>query len=299
VVSWTSRCEYLQISFSSPIFYFLILSVTTHNNTLSLFFFFLLLQTIGYPVGIGGEMYGGSMFIKSAASETNQGKAIQSINEKWGGTDRTWNGRETIGVQVCKKKYTPFLFTVETTDDGEENDAKNGNAAATSTAASGTTTTAAGNGGRKKIVKVVRVFGCPHHSQFRKEKIECYGTRKGWENFGQWSLRKAQQLARRETNRLNNKNKNDGDGDGDGDDCSSEDNKQGIKSSSSSSSNGGKNVASNNTTGGTSKANTSNSDNEEIKTICHNGKCTWKMKEKYDNVYNEIMGYGSSSEEDT
>jgi hypothetical protein len=240
-------------------------------------------------------MYGGSMFIKSAASETNQGKAIQSINEKWGGTDRTWNGRETIGVQVCKKKYTPFLFTVETTDDGEENDAKNGNAAATSTAASGKTTTA-GNGGRKKIVKVVRVFGCPHHSQFRKEKIECYGTRKGWENFGQWSLRKAQQLARRETNRLNNKNKNNGD------DCSSEDTKQGIKSSlslSSSSSNGGKNVASNNTAGGTSKGNTSNSDNEEIKTICHNGKCTWKMKEKYDNVYNEIMGYGSSSEEDT
>lgn len=42
-----------------------------------------------------------------------------------------------------------------------------------------------------------------------------------------------------------------------------------------------------------------NLENEQIKTICHNGKCTWKMKDKYDNVYNEIKGYDSFSEEDT
>jgi|TARA_B110001450_G_scaffold216671_1_gene210328 hypothetical protein len=37
------------------------------------------------------------MFIKSAANDTFQGKAIQSTNQKWGEQKRTWNGRETIG----------------------------------------------------------------------------------------------------------------------------------------------------------------------------------------------------------
>ena len=105
----------------------------------------------GYPVGIGGELYGGSMFIKSAASYTDQGKAIQSINEKWGdessgGTRRPWVGRETIGIQVCKKKYSPFLFTVETRED-DENDAKTSNGSMKS------------RGERQKFVKVVRMFG--------------------------------------------------------------------------------------------------------------------------------------------
>ena len=130
-------------------------------------------------MGIGGELYGGSMFIKSAATDTCQGKAIQSINEKWGeqgrtGTGRPWGGRETIGIQVCKKKFSPFAFTVDTIDD-DENTAKNSNATASSSA----------TGDRKrKIVKVVRMFGCPHHSDLRKEKIECHGVRKGWEPFG-------------------------------------------------------------------------------------------------------------------
>jgi len=234
----------------------------------------------GYPVGIGGELYGGSMFIKSAASDTNQGKAIQSVNEKWGEqTSRTWNGRETIGVQVCKKKYTPFLFNVETIDD-DENTAESGNADNNTTCTASRTSIDIRE--RKKIVKVVRMFGCPHHSNLRKEKIECYGVRKGWEPFGQWSLRKAQQLARRETNRFNNKKKTKKDGD---DSSSSEDNKHYAKSSSSR--NGGNNTVN------------SNSDNEEVKTICHNGKCIWKMKEKYDNVCHEIRGYDSPSEDTT
>lgn len=226
------------------------------------------------------------MFIKSAASFTSQGKAIQSTNEKWGqgqsaGTGKVWGGRETIGIQVCKKKYSPFLFSIEAPDD-DENDAKNSNS----------TATASGGRRRKVVVKVVRVFGCPHHSDFRKDKIECHGVRKGWEPFGQWSLRKAQQLARKETNRLNknknenNKNKSDcDDGDGDGD------------KKVAALSNGGNNAVSNAIGGGKGS---SYSNNEDIKTICHNGKCTWKMRDKYDNVYNEIMGYSeSSSEEDT
>ena len=70
----------------------------------------------GYPVGNGGEQYGGSMFIKSAAADTLQGKAIQAVNEKWGDANnsdarRQWGGRETIGIPVCKKKYSPFAFS--------------------------------------------------------------------------------------------------------------------------------------------------------------------------------------------
>jgi len=209
------------------------------------------------------------MFIKSAASYTNQGKAIQSINEKWGeessGTRRPWSGRETIGIQVCKKKYSPFLFTIETQDD-EENDGKNGN---------GTATT---RGERKPFVKVVRMFGCPHHSGIRKQKIECHGVRKGWEPFGQWSLQKAQQLARRETVRLNSVDKN-----------GNIDKRY----------NGDRKIAGTSGNGKDDSTNESESIIDEIKTICHNGKCLWKKRGKYDDVYNEITGFSEfSSEED-
>lgn len=187
----------------------------------------------GYPVGIGGELYGGSMFIKSAAMETRQGRAIQSINEKWG--EGRWCGRETIGVQVCKKKYAPFSFCIETTPADDE------------------------GGGFRKIVKVQRMFGCPHHSDLRKEKIENHGVRKGWEPFGQWSLRKAQELARRETIRLN------------GGDVST-----------------GSSVDEEHSNGSSS--------DEDFKTMCHNGNCAWKMREKYDNVYREITGECSDEE---
>lgn len=230
----------------------------------------------GYPVGIGGELYGGSMFIKSAAGYTDQGKAIQSINEKWGeessGSRRVWEGRETIGIQVCKKKYSPFLFTVEVPDD-DENDAKNCNG------------TAASSGKRKRVVKVIRVFGCPHHSNIRKEKIECHGVRKGWEPFGQWSLRKAQQLARRETIRLKNNNN-----------CKGDD---GDKKVAALSSDGNDSLI--NKVGSESCKNcNSNSNVDEIKTICHNGKCLWKKRDKYDDVFHEVTGYSElSSEEDT
>lgn len=224
-------------------------------------------------MGIGGELYGGSMFIKSAASYTDQGKAIQSINEKWGeessGARRPWNGRETIGIQVCKKKYSPFLFSVETQDD-DENDAKNGNG------------TAASSVGRKRFVKVVRMFGCPYHSDIRKQKIECYDVRNGWEPFGQWSIRKAQQLARRETIRLNSKDNTK--------------NSQGVERDKkvAPSSNNGKDYLIKEE--GSEKCN-NDSIIDEIKTICHNGKCLWKKRGKCDNVYNEISE--SSGEEDT
>ncbi len=238
------------------------------NNTL------LYVEQKGYPVGIGGELYGGSMFIKSAASYTDQGKAIQSINEKWGGessgkssgTRRPWEGRETIGIQVCKKKYTPFIFTIETEED-DENDAKKSNGTAAST-----------RGQSKRFVKVVRMYGCPHHSNIRREKIQCHGVRKGWEPFGQWSLRKAEQLAKRETIRLNN----------------GDDNSINRKDDS-----GDNKVAALCIEGKCSKKDESDSDGvDDIRTICHNGKCLWKRRGKYDDVYCELTGYSESSGEE-
>lgn len=163
------------------------------------------------------------MFSKSASTDT-QSRAIQSINEKWG--EGQWCGRETIGVAVCKKKYAPFSFRIV-------------------------------DGPTGKLVKVERMFGCRCHSDIRREKIEIHGERDGWEPFGQWSMRKAQELARRETDRLNG----------------------GVTSDEASSASEISNI------------------DEEIKTICHNGKCTWKRKEKYDNVHRELTGYCSSDEE--
>jgi hypothetical protein len=165
------------------------------------------------------------MFAKSAAGDTPQGRAIQAINERWG--EGGWNGRETIGIAVCKKKYAPFHFSIE-------------------------------EGAAGKFVKVERMFGCRCHSDIRREKIEVHGVRKGWEPIGQWSMRKAQELARRETDRMNG--------------------------------------------GMTTKLQGDAtplmvSSDEELKTMCNNGKCTWKMRAKFDNVYREITGYTSSDEE--
>jgi hypothetical protein len=129
----------------------------------------------GYPVGIGGELYGGSMFHPSAATDTLQGRAIQKINELWGEEHRGWESYKNIGIPVCKKKYKPFDFTIQRRNEmtGEVE------------------------------IRVVRMYGCHAHSNIRKAVIERHGERKGWEPFGQWSLTKAKLAARRESKRLN------------------------------------------------------------------------------------------------
>ena len=180
----------------------------------------------GYPVGIGGEMYGGSMFARSNSTET-QSMAIQSVNERWG--EGLWCGRETIGVAVCKKKYAPFAFSI-------------------------------GAGPTGKVVNVERMFGCRCHTDLRREKIELHGERTGWEPFGQWSMRKAKELARRMTERIN----------------------------------GG--AASSDDDASTPPPEVVTSD-EELRSICHNGKCTWKLRGKYDDVHRELTGYSSSDAE--
>lgn len=195
------------------------------------------------------------MFIKSAANDQLQGKAIHEINKRWADEGpRRWGGRETIGIPVCKKKYAPFAFSTVREEDSDSEDEE---------------ATEGGERRRPKVtVTVRRMFGCKCHSIMRKSVIEQHGERSGWEPFGQWSMKKAQDLARKETERLNQPRNND----------------KATPGSDSSSS-----------TDGTTSEDWTSSDDEKISnnalpSMCNNGSCTWKVKAKYDDIYREING---------
>jgi hypothetical protein len=98
------------------------------------------------------------------------------------------------------------------------------------------------------------MFGCKCHSDIRKDLIAKHGPRTGWEPFGQWSLRKAQERARREADRINNE--------------------EGITSDEGLS-----------------------SEDEACSGICNNGNCTWKSRQKFDNIKRELTGEESDNEE--
>lgn len=139
----------------------------------------------GFPIGHGGELYGGSMFIPSAATDTKQGRAIHAVNERWGSTTSSQcrTGSENIGIQVCKKKYSPFEFRLRKISTGrsctESGNSKDSN-------------------DDKWTIEVKRMFGCALHTNIRERRIrEHGGERTGWESFGQWSLSKAKSLAKR------------------------------------------------------------------------------------------------------
>jgi hypothetical protein len=146
----------------------------------------------GYPVkSSGGEIYGGSMFSRSAASDTLQGMAIQDVNTKWGEDVLNRKGRETIGGAVCKKKYNPFLFELLESNNRLVSTRSNKNSRCTQTESV------------QVKVKVERMFGCACHHYQRKKKILKYGLRPGWQSFGVWSLKKAKVYAKREEILLN------------------------------------------------------------------------------------------------
>jgi hypothetical protein len=202
----------------------------------------------GYPLSAGGELYGGSMFIASAANDTLQGRAIQSINERWGTNFRRWTGTETIGIPVCKKKYAPFDF--QTRVEGKDG---------------------------KIRVHVVRMFGCACHSRLRENVIRCHGERKGWEPFGQWSMKKAQVLAKKLTDKLNASGR-----------CLQSSVGTGVLSTTNST------VASRSCSSCSLDSN--NDTSLTWKRLCNNGKCAWKLKHKYDDVLSEIQQKDSAVE---
>lgn len=205
------------------------------------------------------------MFLRSAAMDTLQGKAIHAINLKWGNPSNDASsspittaiacsrapGRETIGIPVCKKKYKPFDFHVVK---------QNG----------------------MYTVQVERLYGCQCHHPQRKHVIEIHGERQGWQPFGAWSLRKAQNQARIEAARLNGEAANDGSSTSTVDtgyDDSDEELFSPLITP----------AAQNEATAAIRKS---------ISSICLNGTCTWKLESAYDNIYKEIHGYTESEAED-
>lgn len=133
-------------------------------------------------------------------------------------------------------------------------------------------------------VKVERMFGCRCHSGLRKAVIEQHGERIGWEPFGQWSLKKAQELARKEADRLN------------GISTKTTSGRSPPVSSISTSSDGG--LSEEGWTSASDGEERSSTTNSTLPSMCNNGSCTWKIKTKYDNIYAEIHGRSESDDED-
>jgi hypothetical protein len=201
--------------------------------------------------------------------DTLQGKAIHSVNMKWGSPVRDASssststitsaiacsrapGRETIGIPVCKKKYKPFDFRVVK---------QNG----------------------IFVVQVERLYGCQCHHPQRKQVIELYGERQGWQPFGAWSLRKAQNQARIEAARLNGESTTDNSSSSSTVDTSFDDSDEDTIT---------KSILH------TSKNATAAAMRKVLSNICLNGACTWKLESAYDNIYKEIHGHTESEAED-
>lgn len=217
------------------------------------------------------------MFTRSAAMDTLQGKAIHSINMKWGSVTNTdisassssapaasicgrAPGRETIGIPVCKKKYKPFEFRI----------VKQSNNGASS-------------GDGTYVVQVERLYGCQCHHPYRKQVIEQHGERPGWQPFGVWSLRKAQNQARIEAARLNGE-------------CLATDSSS-IATSDTVDDSGDEDISS--TAAFASLPNErKGAMHKSLSNICLNGACTWKVESAYDNIYKEIHGCTESEAED-
>ena len=116
------------------------------------------------------------MFARSAAAGTQQGQAMQRVNERFGSDALGREGRESLGMAVCKKKYTPFVFPMTTT----------------------------GPDGTVQVT-AERRLGCRAHHALRLNVIAEHGLRPGWEPFGQWTYKKANELARKDTAKRNRK----------------------------------------------------------------------------------------------
>jgi hypothetical protein len=190
------------------------------------------------------------MFARSAAADTQQGRATQRVNEQWGSDAlRRAPGRESLAIAVCKKKYAPFCFPVVTTE-------QEGGTATTTT-----------------TVQVQRRLGCRLHHPHRVAVIQQHGLRAGWEPFGQWSRQKAHELARRETRkrkRLANAASSSSSSTAAGEDTTPFTTEDEVSS-----------LSSSEQMAVCSRVDTSRS-------LCWNGNCLWKHPSRFDDVEEEI-----------
>jgi cobalamin biosynthesis Mg chelatase CobN len=192
-------------------------------------------------------------------------------------------GRESLAVPVCKKKYTPFVFPIVkrtgASPDGRERPAYE--------------------------VQVVRMYGCKCHHEHRKRVIERYGERKGWEPFGQWSMKKAVELARKESQRLNREAQSAA-APPVSRTCRPPPAAALLATTSSSSSRSTGDLSS------TASSDYDDDDDEDsgsdsevsvrgagvARNMCLSGRCLWKVKTAYDDVFLELTGQTESEAED-
>ncbi|KAI2504023.1 hypothetical protein MHU86_10456 [Fragilaria crotonensis] len=109
--------------------------------------------------------------------------------------------------------------------------------------------------GRAKVT-VERMFGCHCHSNIRKKLIQKHGCRTGWEPFGQWSLKKAEEKAKRQTELINAE--------------------EGLTSD---------------------EGWSSEEEVAKASSICNNGSCAWKSRQKFDDVKKELTGEESNADQ--
>jgi hypothetical protein len=100
-----------------------------------------------YPTAGGGDLYGGSLYGRSAQDPSDGGGNLQAAATaralaRWGEGPP---GREVIVHPVCKGKYRPYSAHGE------------------------------------------RQYGCFRHHAARARKIQKGGLREGWESFEQWA----------------------------------------------------------------------------------------------------------------
>ena len=98
-------------------------------------------------------------------------------------------------------------------------------------------------------VRTTRMYGCVLHSHIRQQVIRKFGPREGWEPFGQWSLKKAASVAKKAVDQINQERMEDN---------------------------------------STSSSSSDDEPSYNWKQLCQNGKCMWKLREKYDNIHEEI-----------
>jgi hypothetical protein len=154
------------------------------------------------------------------------------------------------------------------------------------------------------MVVVERLYGCRCHHPQRKRVIERHGVRNDWQPFGVWSLAKAQAQAKCETVRLNRELREQAAAtstkmtdeekaetsalSSSSDDEDEDDNDEATDT-------GSRN--SKNTAAVAAKAATASIvKRKPCRTMCMNGKCTWKVRSAYDNIYKEIHGESEDDE---
>jgi len=120
---------------------------------------------------------------------------------------------------------------------------------------------------------VERMYGCKCHSEIRKQMIEKYGERPGWEPFGQWSIAKAKTSAIKQVREEMKKG---------GDDARK---KRGRGSCD-------ENICTNGVCPKDVESSRGRYDN-----LCRNGTCLWKTKDDYDDIDDEIQSSDSDSNE--